>query len=66
MPSPIKTIKITIVSQSDQTNNPITSLIFALISSLQDKDIKSMIDIVTPLIDEWLLPPLQVNLYNQH
>ena len=33
----------------------------AIFSALQDKDIKSMIDIVTPLIDEWLLPPLQVN-----
>jgi dihydrofolate synthase/folylpolyglutamate synthase len=25
----------------------------AIFSALQDKDIKSMIDIVTPLIDEW-------------
>ena len=33
----------------------------AIFSALQDKNIKSMIDIITPLIDEWLLPPLQVN-----
>jgi dihydrofolate synthase/folylpolyglutamate synthase len=33
----------------------------AIFSALQDKNIKSMIRIITPLIDEWLLPPLQVN-----
>ena len=33
----------------------------AIFSALQDKNIKSMIDIITPLIDEWLLLPLHVN-----
>ncbi len=33
----------------------------AIFSALQDKDIESMISVIAPLIDEWLLPPLRVN-----
>lgn len=33
----------------------------AIFSALQDKNIKSMIGIIAPLVDEWLLTPLQVN-----
>lgn len=33
----------------------------AIFSALEDKDIGSMIDIMTPIVDKWLVIPLQVN-----